>query len=153
MVFRRVVPISSVFLTIIAVTLALAQQPARRVAKIEVEGLERLSAAEVIATSGLKTGGQLSVAELDAAGQKLVDSGLFTKVGYRTTSKGNQVTVIFQVKERSGGQSPVVFDNFVWFTDDELIATIKRQVPSFAGTRLIAPATTPFFIVIGTYLS
>ncbi|HYU97233.1 MAG TPA: POTRA domain-containing protein, partial [Pyrinomonadaceae bacterium] len=87
-----------------------------------------------IATSGFKTGGPLSVAELDAAGQKLVDSGLFTKVGYRTTSKGNQVTVIFQVKERSGGQSPVVFDNFVWFTDDELIAAIKRQVPSFVGT-------------------
>lgn len=134
MVFRRVVPISSVFLTIIAVTIALAQQPARRVVKIEVEGLERLSADEVIATSGLKTGGALSVAELDGAGQKLVDSGLFTKVGYRTTSKGNQVTVIFQVKERSGGQSTVIFDNFVWFTDDELIAAIKRQVPSFAGT-------------------
>ena len=134
MVFRRVVPISSVFLTIIAVTVALAQQPARRVAKIEVEGLEHLSVDEVIATSGLKTGGPLSVAELDAAGQKLVDSGLFTKVGYRTTSKGSQVTVIFQVKERSGGQSPVVFDNFVWFTDDELIAAIKQQVPSFAGT-------------------
>ena len=134
MVVRRVVPISSVFLTIIAVTLALAQQPARRVAKIEVEGLEHLSADEVIATSGLKTGGPLSVAELDAAGQKLVDSGLFTKVGYRTTSRGNQVTVIFQVKERGGGQSPVVFDNFVWFTDDQLIAAIKRQVPSFAGT-------------------
>jgi len=134
MVYRRVVPISSVFLTIIAVTLALAQQPVRRVTKIGVEGLERLSADEVIATSGLKTGGPLSVAELDAAGQKLVDSGLFTKVAYRTTSKGNQVTVIFQVKERGGGQSPVVFDNFVWFTDDELFAAIKRQVPSFAGT-------------------
>ena len=134
MVFRRVVPISSVFLTIIAVNVVLAQQPVRRVTKIEVEGLEHLSADEVIATSGLKTGGALSVAELDDAGQKLVDSGLFTKVAYRTTSKGNQVTVIFQVKERGGGQSPVVFDNFVWFTDEELIAAIKRQVPSFNGT-------------------
>jgi outer membrane protein assembly factor BamA len=134
MFFRRVVPISSVFLTIIAVNVALAQQPVRRVTKIEVEGLEHLSADEVIATSGLKTGGVLSVAELDDAGQKLVDSGLFTKVAYRTTSKGNQVTVIFQVKERGGGQSPVVFDNFVWFTDEELSAAIKRQVPSFNGT-------------------
>lgn len=134
MVFRRVVPISSVFLTIIAVNVALAQQPVRRVTKIEVEGLEHLSADEVIATSGLKTGGALSVADLDDAGQKLVDSGLFTKVAYRTTSKGNQVTVTFQVKERGGGQSPVVFDNFVWFTDEELIAAIKRQVASFNGT-------------------
>src|SRR5258705_4568945 len=134
MVFRRLVPISSVILTIIAVTLALAQQSARKVAKIEVQGLEHLSADEVIATSGLRTGGPLSVAELDAAGQKLVDSGLFTKDGYRTTSKGNQVTVILQVKERGGGQSPVVFDNFVWFTDAELNTAIKREVPSFAGT-------------------
>ena len=138
MVFRRVVPISSVFLTIIAVNVALAQQPVRRVTKIEVEGLEHLSADEVIATSGLKTGGALSVTELDDAGQKLVDSGLFTKVAYRTTSKGNQVTVVFQVKERGGGQSPVVFDNFVWFTDEELVAAIKRQVPSFNGTALDA---------------
>jgi len=134
MVFCRVVPLSSVFLTIIAVNVALAQQPVRRVTRIEVEGLEHLTADEVIATSGLKIGGALSVAELDDAGQKLVDSGLFTKVAYRTTSKGNQVTVILQVKERGGGQSPVVFDNFVWFTDAELIAAIKRQVPSFAGT-------------------
>jgi len=134
MVFCRVVPLSSVFLTIIAVNVALAQQPVRRVTRIEVEGLEHLTADEVIATSGLKIGGALSVAELDDAGQKLVDSGLFTRVAYRTTSKGNQVTVIFQVKERGGGQSPVVFDNFVWFTDAELIAAIKRQVPSFAGT-------------------
>jgi outer membrane protein assembly factor BamA len=134
MVFRRVVPISSVFLTIIAVTVTLAQQSARRVAKIEVEGLERMTVDEVIATSGLKTGGPLSVAELDAAGQKLVDSGLFSKVAYRTTSKGNLVTVIFQIKERRGGQSAVVFDNFVWFTDDELIAAIKQRVPAFVGT-------------------
>ena len=134
MVFRRVVPISSVFLTIIAVTVALAQQPGRRVAAIKVEGLERLSAAEVITASGLKTGGLLSVAELDAAGQRLVDSGLFSKVAYRTTTSGNQVTVIFQVKEAKGGQSDVVFDNFVWFTDDELLAAIKREVPSFTGT-------------------
>src|SRR5258706_15574221 len=130
MVFRRLVPISSVILTIIAVTLALAQQSARKVAKIEVQGLEHLSADEVIATSGLRTGGPLSVAELDAAGQKLVDSGLFTKVAYRTTSKGNQVTVIFQVKEQGGGQWPAVVDNFVWFTDPDLNTATKREVPS-----------------------
>ena len=134
MAFRRVVPLFSFSLIIIAVTVALAQQPGRRVAKIEVEGLERLSADEVIATSGLKIGMPLSVAELDAAGQRLVDSGLFTKVGYRTTSKGNQVTVIFQIQETKGGASPVVFDNFVWFTNDELIAAIKQEVPSFNGT-------------------
>lgn len=134
MVFRRVVPLFSGFLIIIAVTVALAQQPGRKVAKIEVEGLQQLSADEVIATSGLKVGAAFSVADLDAAGQRLIDSGLFAKVGYRTTSRGNQVTVILQVVENKGGQSQVVFDNFVWFTNDELIAAIKREIPSFNGT-------------------
>ena len=121
-------------LIIIAGAVAVAQLPVRTITKIEVQGLERLSAAEVIATSELKTGTPLSVAELDAAGQRLVDSGLFTNVAYRTTSKGSQVTVIFEVKESNASSSPVVFDNFVWFTNDELFAAIKRAVPSFNGT-------------------
>ena len=134
MVFRRAVPILSVCLTIIAFTVTHAQQSARKVAKIEVEGLERLSVDEVITTSGLKAGAPFSVEDLDAAGQRLMDSGLFTKVSYRTTGRGNQVTVVFLVKEGKGGQSPVVFDNFVWFTDDELNAAIRREVPSYNGT-------------------
>lgn len=132
--FRRVIPLFSICLTIIAVTVAVAQQPGRRVAKIEIEGLERLSAEEVIATSGLKTGALFSVEELDTAGQRLVDSGLFTKVGYRTTTKGNQVTIVFQVQETKGGASAVVFDNFVWFSKDDLFAAIRRQVATFNGT-------------------
>jgi outer membrane protein insertion porin family len=127
------VRLTALSLIIISFASAVAQQSNRTVAKIEVEGLTRLSAAEVVATSGLKTGTPLSVPELDAAGQKLFDSGLFSKVAYRTTSKGNQVTVIFQVEEVSGGQSPVVFDNFVWFTRDELITAIRGEVPSFNG--------------------
>jgi len=43
------------------------------------------------------------------------------------------VTIVFQVEEAKSGQSPVVFDNFVWFTNDELVAAIKRAVPSFNG--------------------
>jgi hypothetical protein len=30
--------------------------------------------------------------------------------------------------------SPVVFDNFIWFSDEELAAAIKREVPSFNGS-------------------
>ncbi len=130
---RPAAPFLSFCLVIISFAGAVAQQSTRTVTKIEVEGLVNLTAAEVIASSGLKTGTPLSVPALDAAGQKLFDSGLFKKVAYRTTSKGNQVTVILQVEEVSGGQSPVVFDNFVWFTNDELTAAIKREVPSYNG--------------------
>src|ERR1044072_1677160 len=119
---QMLAPVLSLCLVIMSFTSAVAQQSNRIVTRIEVEGLVKLTADEVIATSGLKTGTPLSVPALDAAGQKLFESGLFSKVAYRSTSKGNQVTVILQVEEISGGQSPVVFDNFVWFTDEEIVA-------------------------------
>ena len=134
MIFPRIIPLFSISLVIIAFTVTLAQQADRKIGKIEVEGLERLSADEVVASSGLKTGASFSVENLDAAGQRLVDSGLFAKVGYRTNTKGNLVTIVFLVEESKSSKSPVVFDNFVWFTNDELVAAIRRGVPSFDGT-------------------
>jgi outer membrane protein assembly factor BamA len=63
---------------------------------------------------------------------------LFTKVGYKTITTGNNVTVIFQLEETKSTQSPVLFDNLVWFTDEEIYIAIKREVPSFSG---MAPDT------------
>src|SRR5688572_30113985 len=74
-----------------------AQQSDRKIARIEVEGLQRLSPAEVIASTNLKTGAVFSVTEVDEAGQRLMDTGLFAKVGYKTITAGNNVTVIFQL--------------------------------------------------------
>ena len=122
------------FAFIIAANVALAQPSVRTIARIEVEGLQRLSAGDVVTMSGLKTGAPFSIEDVDAAGSKLVDSGLFAKVGYRTKTNGTQVTVVFQVEEAKNNQSAVAFDNFVWFTDAELTAAIKRAVPSYAGT-------------------
>ncbi len=119
---------------IIAANVAAAQQSARKIARIEVEGLQRLSSADVIATSGLKTGVPFSIQDVDEAGEKLVESGLFAKVGYRTVTNSNEVTVVFQVEEAKNSQSPVAFDNLVWFTNEELTAAIKRQLPSFTGS-------------------
>lgn len=120
-------------LIIIAVSAVRAQHPDRVIGRIEVQGLQRLSAADVIAATQLKTGTTFSVTEVDAAGQRLIDSGLFTRVGYQTRTSGNQVTVIFQVEEAKSSQSPVLFDNLVWFTNEELYIAIKREVPAFSG--------------------
>jgi len=119
---------------LIIMTFAIVSAQARTIAKIQAEGLKQLSIEEVVATSGLRNGTPFSLAALDAAAQRLVDSGLFDKVGYRTTTRGNQIIIIFQLVEKSNGQSPVVFDNFVWFTNEELTAAVKREVPSFNGT-------------------
>lgn len=115
-----------------------AQQSERRIGQIEVEGLQRLAPAEVIASTKLKIGAPFSVIEVDEAGQRLMDTGLFTKVGYKTITTRNNVIVIFQLEETKSTQSPVLFDNLVWFTTEELYIAIKKEVPSFGG---MAPDT------------
>lgn len=118
----------------ILVTTAVFAQTAQKIAKIETEGLQNLTTETVIATSGLKVGDTFSVDALDAAAERLVSSGLFTKVGYRTRNVAGNVTIMFQLEELKGQSSPVVFDNFIWFSDDDLTAAIKREVPSFNGS-------------------
>jgi outer membrane protein assembly factor BamA len=109
-------------------------QGARRIARIEFEGLHNLTPENVIAMTGLKVGDSFSVGSLDAAAQHLVDSGLFKNVGYRTRTAGAAVTIVFQVEEAKSNNSKVVFDNFIWFSDEELSAAVKRVLPSFEGS-------------------
>src|SRR5215217_6242019 len=121
-------------LSIICLSLLLTAQTAPKIGKIETEGLQALTTETVIATSGLKIGDTFSVEALDAAAERLVSSGLFKKVGYRTRNVAGNVTITFQLEELNGQLSPVVFDNFIWFSDEELAAAIKREVPSFNGS-------------------
>ena len=109
-------------------------QAGRKIAGIETEGLQALTTETVIATSGLKVGESFSVEATDAAAERLVNSGLFKKVAYRTRSAGANVTITFQLEEVRGQSSPVVFDNFIWFSDEELTAAIVREVPFFNGS-------------------
>ena len=118
----------------ILLTTAIVAQTAQKIAKIEMQGLQTLTAETVIATSGLKIGEPFSVEATDAAAERLLNSGLFKRVAYRTQNAGANVTITFQLEELKGQSSPVAFDNFIWFTDEELAAAIKREVPSFNGS-------------------
>jgi outer membrane protein insertion porin family len=111
-----------------------SSQQSFKIAKIEFEGLNRLSAEELITTAGLKIGQPFEISALDAAAQRLIDSGLFKNVAYRTRPNRDQITITFQVEEAKASTSLVVFDNFIWFTETELIGAVRREVPSFSGT-------------------
>lgn len=102
--------------------------------RIEVTGSRRLSRQQVVALSGLKTGRTVGPKDVEAARMRLVDSGLFTKVGYRlrTTDRGYSLTVIFAVEEPMW-QAPVFFDNFVGLTDVQLKEAVAAAVPTFDG--------------------
>lgn len=119
---------------LLILVLPVAAQQNFKIAKIDFEGLNRLSADEVLVHTGLKIGEPFSLAALDAAGQRLVDTGFFKNVGYKTRPNKDQITIIFQLEEAKVSNSRVVFDNFIWFTDVELIGAVKRELPSFDGT-------------------
>ena len=139
---------AAVFAALLAFFVIIQPQPARgqpppqgqamRLAGLEFAGLARVSKAQAVGASGLQVGQRVTAEELDAAAQRLLDSGLFTKLSYRLRTAGDQATVTFQVEERRGGNLPVVFDNFVWFTGEELASAVRREVPLFDGT---APAS------------
>src|SRR6185295_3352078 len=118
----------------ILVTTSIHAQSGQKIVAIEIEGVQTLTKETVISTSGLKVGDAFSVEATDAAAERLVSSGLFKKVGYSTRNAGSNVTITFKLEELKGQSSAVVFDNFIWFSDEELAAAIVREVPSFNGS-------------------
>ncbi|MFZ0634678.1 MAG: POTRA domain-containing protein [Candidatus Acidiferrales bacterium] len=98
-------------------------------AKFGVTGSQRFSAAQIEAAAGLKPGQAIRKEDLQAAADRLAQSGVFANVQFRFATEGKDVTVEFQVSEaRTIGIS---FDNFPWFTDDELVTSLKASIPVF----------------------
>ena len=121
-------------------SICLAQKPAT-LRRVEFVGLKKMTAPQAIDASGLKVGDPINSQVIDAAAEKLMQSGLFKKLGYKVTTAGNDATVVFEVEEASRNV-PVVFENFVWFSDDEIARAIRQDVPFFDGTAPEAGTTT-----------
>jgi outer membrane protein assembly factor BamA len=121
-------------------SICFAQQPAT-LRHIEFVGLKKMTSQQAIDASGLKIGDPIDPKVIDAAAEKLMQSGLFRKLGYRVRSAGNDATVVFDVEEASRNL-PVVFENFVWFSEDEIARAIRQDVPFFDGTAPEAGSTT-----------
>ena len=138
----RAVALTTTLLTLLFVLNSdgLAQQSVT-LRKIEFIGLKKLTGQQVIDASGLKVGDTINPNIIDAAAEKLMQSGLFKKLGYKVRTADNEATVIFEVEEASRNL-PVVFENFVWFSEDEIARAIRQDVPFFDGTAPEAGTTT-----------
>lgn len=132
--------LASLFLTILLLSAPCAdgqpQPPQKtiRLSSIEVSGLQRVTKEQVIAISGLQVGDRISIEMLDAAAQRISQSGLFTNLSYRLRGSNEAAVVTFEIEELKSRGVPVVFDNFVWFSDEELFSAVRREVPTFNGT-------------------
>jgi outer membrane protein assembly factor BamA len=100
--------------------------------EIRADGLKSLPEPRVVALTGLQTGAQVGKDDLQAAADKLVQSGLFAKVKYNFQSRTDGVAVTFHVEEAP--RVPAYFDNLPWFADSELNDAIRTKLPFYDGT-------------------
>jgi outer membrane protein insertion porin family len=101
--------------------------------KIVFSGLKQFDAEAAIQTSGLSKGQKLFFPDIDAAAQRLAESGFFASVGYQSVEKRAGLELEFQVEEAKD-LLPCTFDNFVWFRNDELMKAVRDRLPLFKGS-------------------
>ena len=101
------------------------------VGEVHASGSHRYSDAQIAATAGLKPGDPISNQTLQDISDELAQLGVFSRVSFRFTAKNNRATVNFELEDAP--IVPVMFENFPWFTDQELSDEIRRAVPLFDG--------------------
>jgi outer membrane protein insertion porin family len=141
-------------LPVLLMSLALApegQQPPAPVAfqlgAVSVAGASRYPPAEVTSLSALKAGQPVTPSDLDNAVKQMSATGLFASLKYRYVTSGNRLDVTFDIEEPRWSM-PVAFDNFVWLSDDELLAAVKQHVPTFDGTLPVNTEVTSYMTAV-----
>ena len=112
----------------------LAQMPAsaRQLISIKVTGSKRFPEQAVAAASGLQLGTAVTDDDFKKAARRLGDTGVFTDVGYTFSYSSAGTKLEFHVTD-ADKFVPVRFEDFVWFSDTELLARIKEHAPLFDG--------------------
>jgi outer membrane protein insertion porin family len=101
------------------------------VAEVHASGSHRYNDAQIAATAGLKPGDPVNRDELQEIAEQLAQLGVFSRVNFRFTAKDNRATINFELQDAA--IVPVMFENFPWFTDQELSDEVRRAVPLFDG--------------------
>ncbi len=99
---------------------------------IHVKGLNHFKEDQIVRASGLELGRSVNERDFQSAVQRLGDTGLFTDLsyGYHYTTAGCDLDLQLTENDQL---VPILFDNFVWFRDDELISLVHSRVPLFEG--------------------
>lgn len=105
-----------------------------RLTTIVFEGLKSQPPEKMVAASGLQVGQTIDFEMVKAAAQRLSQTGLFGKVAYRYRYSSTQIELTFELEEKTSGKKRCSFDNFVWFSDKEIVDAIKRDTPDFDGS-------------------
>jgi outer membrane protein assembly factor BamA len=105
-----------------------------RLDKLEFEGLKNHKQEDAAAITGMKIGQTVDLDLIKSAAQKLGTAGLFNGVRYRYRYSTDRIEVTFLVEEAKTRNWLCVFDNFVWFNEQEIKDAVKISIPDFDGT-------------------
>jgi len=100
--------------------------------EVHSEGMKNISESQITVLSNLEIGAPVARADLQAAADRLVQTGLFAKVSYNFQTRQDGVVLTFHVEESP--RLPAYFDNIPWFSDGELGDAIRKKLPFFDGT-------------------
>ena len=102
-----------------------------RLDSVVVAGSLRFTSEQIVPAIGLHLGATVGREELQGAADKLAALGLFTNIQYKFATVLGGVKVTYQVSDAAA--LPVAFDNFPWFSDEELSAGLKASGILFDG--------------------
>ena len=97
---------------------------------LKVAGTKRYTDTDILAATGLQIGESVSEDDFKKAAEQLGESGLFSNVAYTYQYSPEGTRVEFQLADNDK-LVPARFENFVWFSDQQLIAELRKRVPLF----------------------
>jgi outer membrane protein assembly factor BamA len=99
---------------------------------IHVSGSQRFSPEEIIATTALKVGDVATEDDFKKVTQDLGETGMFTDVSYSYSYSRAGTKLELHLAD-SDKLVPARFENFVWFSDSDLISKVHEREPLFNG--------------------
>jgi outer membrane protein assembly factor BamA len=99
---------------------------------VRVTGSQRYSPEEIIAACGLKIGSAATEDDFKKATEELGETGLFTNISYSFAYSSDGTKLEVQLADNDK-LVPARFENFVWFSDQDLTAKVHEILPLFRG--------------------
>jgi len=112
--------------------MALAQTGGSTIEQILLDPPSHFSDSQISLASGLKPGQAVDESILSKAADRLAQSGAFSEVSYQYRTLNGKMTVTFHLVDQTKTMS-CTFDNFVWFTPEEIDRAIRAEVPLYDG--------------------